>query len=99
VHHYAREFGDKHKGKWVPADRLCGFCLLVKRVVLEKIGPELEPWSDLGLFDTDILSAKARQAGYKLGVCRDLYIHHFGTRTFTHTAPVLAEEARKAQRT
>jgi hypothetical protein len=43
--------------------------------------------SDLGLFDTDILSAKARHYGFTLGVCRDLFIHHFGTRTFAHGAP------------
>ena len=30
----------------------------------------------------------ARQEGYKLVVCRDLFIHHFGTRTFAHGAPV-----------
>jgi len=41
----------------------------------------------LGLFDTDILSVKARQLGYNLAVCRDLFIHHFGTRTFAHGAP------------
>ena len=44
----------------------------------------LDDWSDLGLFDTDILSAKAREAGFTLAVCRDLFIHHFGTRTFAH---------------
>ena len=43
--------------------------------------------TDLSLFDTDILSAKARQAGYTLACCRDLFIHHFGTRTFAHGAP------------
>jgi hypothetical protein len=37
---------------------------------------------DLGLFDTNILSAKAREAGFTLAVCRDLFIHHLGTRTF-----------------
>ena len=40
--------------------------------------------TDLGLFDTDILSAKAQQAGFSLAVCRDLFVHHFGTRTFAH---------------
>jgi len=44
-------------------------------------------WTDLSFFDTDILSVKARQAGYGLALCRDLFIHHFGTRTFSHGAP------------
>jgi hypothetical protein len=39
------------------------------------------------LFDTDVLRLKARQAGYSLAVCRDLFVHPFGTRTFAHGAP------------
>ena len=52
---------------------------------MERIGlPKLEKWTDLSLFDTDILSVKARQAGFTLACCRDLFVHHFGTRTFSH---------------
>ncbi len=47
----------------------------------------LNEWTDLSLFDTDILSAKAREAGFTLACARDLFIHHFGTRTFAHGAP------------
>lgn len=32
-------------------------------------GQDPPPEADLGLFDTDILSAKARQAGFSLAVC------------------------------
>ena len=67
-------------------ERLGGFCLLIKRSVLDRIGPMGE-WSDLALFDTDILSAKVRQAGFTLACCKDLYIHHFRTITFAHGAP------------
>ncbi len=81
---FARDWREKHRGKWLEVERLGGFCLLMKRQLLTKIGEELESWSDLGLFDTDILSTKARQAGFTLAVCRDLFIHHFGTRTFAH---------------
>jgi len=81
---FAAEFRDKHRGNWVETERLGGFCLLIKRHVLDKIGAGLDEWTDLSLFDTDILSAKARQAGFTLACCRDLFIHHFGTRTFVH---------------
>jgi hypothetical protein len=81
-------FAEKHrtelKGNWVYAERLGGFCLLIKRVVLDKIGKALDEWTDLSLFDSDILSAKATQVGFSLAVCRDLFVHHFGTRTFAH---------------
>ena len=53
--------------------------------MLGHIGPLDE--EGLGLFDTDVLSQKARQAGYSLAVCRDLFVHHFGTRTSAHGAP------------
>ncbi len=87
VDRFAVEFREGHKGKWMEVERLGGFCLLMKREVLTKVGPDLDRWTDLGLFDTDILSAKARQVGYTLALCRDLFVHHFGTRTFAHGAP------------
>lgn len=82
---FAREYREKNKGKWIGIDQLGGFCVLLKREALVRMGP-LGPWTDLGLFDTDILSAKAKQAGYNAVICRDLFIHHFGTRTFAHGA-------------
>lgn len=89
VESFAREIAVKYKGKCLPADRLGGFCLLVKRQLLKRIEQSESPdqWSDLGLFDTDFLSVKARQYGFGLAVCRDLFIHHFGTRTFSAGAP------------
>jgi GT2 family glycosyltransferase len=90
VRAFAREFREKHKGKWLEAERLGGFCLLLKREVLGRIGPLGE--EGLDLFDTDLLSLRARQAGFTLAVCRDLFVHHFGTRTFAHGAPVGAAQ-------
>jgi GT2 family glycosyltransferase len=89
VESFAREFRETNKGKWVEAERLGGFCLLLKREVLRRVTNQgqLDKWTDMSLFDTDILSAKAREAGFTLAVCRDLFIHHFGTRTFAHGAP------------
>jgi GT2 family glycosyltransferase len=91
VNDFAVSFREQNKGKWMEVDRLGGFCLLLKRQVLDKIG-SLQKWSDLSLFDTDILSAKARQAGFTLACCRDLFIHHFGTRSFAHGAPDAGKE-------
>jgi GT2 family glycosyltransferase len=87
VQRFAREFHGQFEGKWMQAKRLGGFCLLIKRAVLKRIGAGLDRWTDLGLFDTDILSAKARQEGFVAVVARDLFVHHFGTRTFAHGAP------------
>src|SRR5438445_428520 len=45
------------------------------------------PGQYVGLFDTDLLSLRGRQAGFTLACCKDLFIHHFGSRTFAHGAP------------
>jgi GT2 family glycosyltransferase len=97
MHRFASEFRERNKAKWMQSDRLGGFCLLLKREVLRRLANQsgLDEWTDLGLFDTDILSAKAREAGFTLAVCRDLFIHHFGTRTFAHGAPVSTDENRR----
>jgi GT2 family glycosyltransferase len=91
---FARDFAGENKGKWMESDRLGGFCLLLKREVLDRVRPALDEWTDLSLFDTDILSSKARQEGFALVCCRDLFIHHFGTRTFAHGAPKPADASR-----
>jgi GT2 family glycosyltransferase len=92
VEGFARDHHGEMRGKWIEVDALGGFCLLIRRELLERIRPALAQWTDLSLFDTDIAGKKARQEGYKLVVCRDLFIHHFGTRTFAHGAPAIAAE-------
>jgi GT2 family glycosyltransferase len=86
VDRFARDWREQHRGQWMEVDRLGGFCLLIKREVLIRLGP-LETSSGLGLFDTDALCRKAREAGYTLACCRDLFIHNFGSRTFAHGGP------------
>jgi GT2 family glycosyltransferase len=83
---FARKWREEHKGKWKEADSLGGFCLLIKRAALDRIGP-LDKASELGVFDYPVFSRKAREAGFTLACCRDHFIHHFGTRTFAHGAP------------
>jgi O-antigen biosynthesis protein len=93
IDRFAAAFHQEHKGNWMHTERLGGFCLILKREVYEKIGRALDEWTDLSMFDTDILSAKAQQAGYTLAVCRDLFVHHFGTRTFAHGPPKVEHHA------
>jgi O-antigen biosynthesis protein len=91
VQAFAREYREREKGKWIQVDELGGFCLLVKREVLKRIGP-LESESGLGPFDAGLLCRKAREAGYVLACCQDLFVHHFGSHTFAHGAPQIEEK-------
>jgi GT2 family glycosyltransferase len=81
VDKFACEWRDKNHGSWMEVDHLGGFCLLIKRQVLEQIGT-LQGTTGLNVFDTDALCQRARQAGFMLACCRDLFIHNFGSRSF-----------------
>jgi GT2 family glycosyltransferase len=78
---FARNWRDQHRGKWFTVSKLSGFCLLMKRAVYEKIGG-LDERFGLGFFDDDDLAERARRAGFGLAVAHDLFVHHFGSRTF-----------------
>ena len=79
---FARRWRDEHRGKWFTVGKLSGFCLLMKRAVYRVLGG-LDPRFGLGLCDDDDLAERARRAGFALAVAQDLFVHHFGSRTFT----------------
>ena len=81
MHDFARQWRDEHRGKWFNVAKLSGFCLLMKRVVYETVGGFDERFG-IGFFDDDDLAQRARRAGFELAVAHDLFIHHFGSRTF-----------------
>jgi GT2 family glycosyltransferase len=76
---FARAWHEENRGKWLEVDYLGGFCLLLKRQLLDQIGP-LEAKAGLNIFDTDALCLKIRKAGYSLACCKDLFIHNFASR-------------------
>ena len=78
---FARRWREEHRGQWFTTGKISGFCLLMKRIVYETIGG-LDERFGLGFFDDDDLAIRARGAGFELAVAHDLFIHHFGSRTF-----------------
>jgi GT2 family glycosyltransferase/tetratricopeptide (TPR) repeat protein len=68
-------------GKAIAVERLTGFCLLARREVLERVGGFDEGYG-LGFFEDDDLCVRARDAGFRLVLAQDVFIHHFGSRTF-----------------
>jgi glycosyltransferase involved in cell wall biosynthesis len=98
MHQFARSWRDQHRGKWFTVPKLSGFCLLMKRAVYDGVGG-LDERFGLGLFDDDDLAERARRAGFELAVAHDLFVHHFGSRTFAgngiDAGTLLEENARR----
>ena len=78
---FARRWREEHRGKWFTVRKLSGFCLLLTREVYDAIGG-LDERFGLGFYDDDDLAERARRAGFELAVAQDLFVHHFGSRTF-----------------
>ncbi len=94
---FAWDLGRKERGRSSPTDRLVGFCLLMKRAVVERIGL-LDEQFEVGCFEDDDICRRAAAAGYRLLICRDAFVHHFGGRTFIgHQLPMgrILEENRQ----
>ncbi len=68
-------------GRALEVERLTGFCLLIRREVIDRIGG-LDERFGLGFFDDDDLCVRAREAGFGLRVALNVFVHHFGSRTF-----------------
>src|SRR5262249_46049397 len=69
------------KGPARPCRRLSGFCLLGRRTLLEQLGGFDERFTP-GYFGDDDLCLRTQDAGHGLALANDVYIHHFGGRTF-----------------
>lgn len=61
--------------------RLIGFCMLIKREVVDKIGLLDERFTP-GNFEDDDYSYRIIKAGYKLLLCRNTFIYHHGSASF-----------------
>jgi len=81
MHDYAADRYFRHALTTIETERLIGFCLLIKRGVIEATG-QLDERFGLGLFDDDDISLRARLAGYRLVYMPGVFIHHFGGKTF-----------------
>jgi GT2 family glycosyltransferase len=62
-------------------DRAIGLCLCIDRTAIEQIGG-LDERFGLGNFEDDDFCLRVRAAGYGIYICNDVFIHHFGSRSF-----------------
>ena len=78
---FAWDWGKRFEGVIEETDRLIGFCLGIKRSVIDQIGL-LDERFGIGCFEDDDLCLRALQAGWRAVISRSAFVHHYGNRTF-----------------
>jgi FkbM family methyltransferase len=78
---FATKFSDQHVEQSQRFLRVVGFCMLIKRAVINRIGG-MDAGYGLGNFEDDDFSLRATLAGFESWIAKDCFIHHFGSRTF-----------------
>jgi GT2 family glycosyltransferase/tetratricopeptide (TPR) repeat protein len=78
---FAADRARDRDGELEDVDRLVGFCLLIRRAVIDAVGV-LDERFGLGCFDDDDYTLRALAAGFRAVIARDAFVHHDGGRTF-----------------
>lgn len=78
---FAEKYNISDKNKWEERLKLIAFCISIKREVIDKVGLLDEKFTP-GNFEDDDYSLRIRKAGYRLMLCKDTFIHHYGNVTF-----------------
>jgi GT2 family glycosyltransferase len=81
MHLYAASVKEKNKNKILQFPRVAFLCTLIKREVINKIGGLDERFSP-GNFEDDDFCLRAQLAGYKTVIAQDVFIHHYGSKSF-----------------
>lgn len=78
---YAEQQASKHEGEAFLFPRVAFLCTLLKREVINRLGGLDERFSP-GNYEDDDYCLRAELAGFKVAIRRDLFIHHFGSKSF-----------------
>jgi len=75
INEYAKILEEKNRGKYMEMNQCQGFCMLIKREVIEKIG-YLDERFGIGGFDDTDYSMRAGLAGYRCISVYSSYVYH-----------------------
>ncbi len=78
---FASTYSQDHAGEIRHVLRLVGFCLLVRKEVLDLIGGFDNNYMS-GNFEDDDLCLRSFLVGHKHVIAGDVFVHHFGSMTF-----------------
>ncbi len=74
---FAVSFTDQHRDQLTPSVRLVGFCMFIRREVVDKIGSIDASFGKFG-FEDDDYTWRAHIAGFQAAIANDVFIHHTG---------------------
>ena len=78
---YARDWTEAHRGEVSDATTLTGTCLAVRKSVFDELGGFDEGYG-LGSLADDDLSRRLVEAGHRIVICHESFMHHEGHRSF-----------------
>ena len=74
---FAKHWQEDHRGELAPVQRLVGFCLFIRRAVLDKIGNVDASFGRFG-FEDDSYCLRAVLAGFGVAIANEIFVHHTG---------------------
>lgn len=80
---YGAEFNIPLKHPYEERVRLSGFAMLVKRCVWDAVGGMNEKFTP-GYFEDDDFCMRTLKLGYRIQLCRNSFIYHAGSQSFSH---------------
>lgn len=90
-HRAAKEALVREAQGYAPIMRLVGFCMLMRRLVYERIG-ELDERFSPGHYEDDDYCFRTRMHGFNLLMCKNVFVHHEGSASFKREEPWRVQE-------
>ena len=81
MHHWSRRFVRGRLRRTFEAGNLAFFCIAMRRAVLDEVGLLDEAYG-IGFFEDDDYCRRVRQAGYRLVIADDVFVHHHLSASF-----------------
>lgn len=81
LRNFAAAYHQKNRGKWQLSNRLAGFCLLIKKEVIDEIGG-FDTAFGVGNCEDDDYALRASLRGYNSVIAQDIFVDHRGGGSF-----------------
>ncbi|WP_048745176.1 methyltransferase domain-containing protein [Paenibacillus sp. P22] len=87
---FAQRMNVSNPEMWDERLMLIGYCYLFKREILDEVG-FLDEIFTPGNYEDNDYSYRIRLAGYRLMLCRDTFVHHYGSVSWKENSPAYIE--------